>query len=124
MHSNREFDMPASGSLFGFSRTYSLLSISAELKAKCRQQLVVEFACAFRTEAFLENIEDAWRSAASPRKLHFQTDPITGRMPALADRPRILLGVGTRVAAMSLVAHCRTITARMFALDYLCHNYL
>jgi hypothetical protein len=55
-------------------------------------------------------------------QLHFQADPITCRMSALADRPRILLRVGTGFAAMSLAACGLTRTAGMFAFFYLCHK--
>jgi len=43
-------------------------------------------------------------------------------MFALADRPRVDLGVGACLAAMRLPAYCLTITARMFTLVYLCHK--
>ena len=43
-------------------------------------------------------------------------------MTALADRPRVLLWVGTCFAAMSLAAYYLATTARMFALVYLCHE--
>ena len=62
-------------------------------------------------------------TSSTPRwRLHFEPDQIAFRMMALANRPCVLLWVGTCFTAILSATCCFAIAARMFTLVSLCHK--